>query len=218
MYDKETLKTKKRYDRFAGFYDGMEVLVEKRLFKRLRKSTISKLAGNILEIGVGTGKNLPYYNSKAKVTGIDLSPKMLERAREKSRKLNLKIKLLEMDAQKLKFKDNTFDYVVGSFVLCSIPGPVKALKEIKRVVKPKGKIIFIEHVLSKHKLIALLEHLHNPITSRLFGFNMNRDTRKNILSSGIHIETDEQLAFFDVFRRFICKPESMHDKGVKDNG
>jgi len=204
MYDKATLKTQKRYNRFARFYDSMEVLVEKRLFKRLREETINKLTGNILEIGVGTGKNLPHYNTKANVTGIDLSPKMLEKAKEKLKKLNKKFNLLQMDAQNLKFKDNSFDYVVGSFVLCSIPDPIKALKEIKRVSKPKGKIIFIEHVLSKHKLIALWEQIHNPITSRLFGFNVNRDTKKNILSSGINIESDEYLAFFDVFRKFTC--------------
>ncbi|MBR9700100.1 methyltransferase domain-containing protein [Candidatus Woesearchaeota archaeon] len=89
MYDEATIKTQKRYNRFARFYDGMETLVEKRLFKKLRKHTLSKLTGNILEIGVGTGKNLPYYNSKANVTGIDLSPKMLEKAKEKN-KINKK--------------------------------------------------------------------------------------------------------------------------------
>lgn len=204
MYDKATIKTQKKYNRFARFYDGMEVIVEKRLFKKIRRNVISKLTGNILEIGVGTGKNLRYYNSNAKVTGIDLSPKMLEKAKEKIGFSNKNVTLLQMDAQQLKFKDNSFDYVIGSFVLCSIPDPVKALKEIKRVIKPKGKIIFIEHVLSKHKLIALWEHLHNPITSRLFGFNVNRDTKKNILSSGINIESDEHLAFFDVFRKFTC--------------
>jgi demethylmenaquinone methyltransferase/2-methoxy-6-polyprenyl-1,4-benzoquinol methylase len=204
VYDKATQKTKKRYDRFSRFYDGMEVFVEKRLFKNFRKETLGKLNGKMLEIGVGTGKNLPHYNSKAEVTGIDLSSGMLEKAKVKGEKLKLDVKLYEMDAQKLKFKNNSFDYVVGSFVLCSIPDPVKALKEIRRVVKPKGKIIFLEHVLSKYKLLAFWEHLHNPITSQVFGFNVNRDTKQNIIKSGLDINYDERLAFFDVFRRFTC--------------
>jgi demethylmenaquinone methyltransferase/2-methoxy-6-polyprenyl-1,4-benzoquinol methylase len=204
VYDKETVKTKKRYDRFSRFYDGMEVFVESKLFKNLRKETLGKLNGKILEIGAGTGKNLSYYNSKAKVIGIDLSSGMLKKAKARIEKLKLDAKLYEMDAQKLKFKNNSFDYVVGSFVLCSIPDPVKALKEIRRVVKPKGKVLFVEHVLSKYKLIAFWEHIHNPITSRVFGFNVNRKTKENIIKSGFYINNDEKLAFYDVFRRFTC--------------
>lgn len=200
----ETTKTQKRYDRFSRFYDSFESIIERLFFSKLRRDTLSGLKGKILEIGVGTGKNLKYYPLYAEITGIDISNEMLKKAKEKIGFSNKNVTLLQMDAQQLKFKDNSFDYVIGSFVLCSIPDPVKALKEIKRVIKPKGKIIFIEHVLSKHKLIALWEHLHNPITSRLFGFNVNRDTKKNILSSGINIESDEHLAFFDVFRKFTC--------------
>ena len=202
MYNKDTLKVQKRYNRFSFFYDYLEYLLERILFTKLRKETLGNLNGNILEIGVGTGKNLLFYGPKTNITGVDISPKMLNKARQRAGKLNKKINLLEMDAQDLKFKDNSFDYVIGTFILCSIPEPIKALKEIKRVVKPTGKIIFIEHVLSKNKFIAFLEWLHNPITVWLLGLNVNRDTRKNILESGIHITRDENLAFFDVFRRF----------------
>jgi ubiquinone/menaquinone biosynthesis C-methylase UbiE len=204
MLEPETEKTKKRYDRTAKFYDQIESFIENKLFGKLRKETFGDLKSNILEIGIGTGKNIPYYGKGAKITGIDLSPKMLEKAQVKAKKLKTKVQLLQMDAQHLDFKNNSFDYVIGSFVLCSIPYPVKALKEIKRVTKENGKIIFIEHVLSKNKLIALCEKTHNPITRRLFGFNINRKTGENILKSGLIIENDEKLALKDVFRRFTC--------------
>ena len=82
-----------------------------------------------MEIGVGTGKNLPYYNTKTEVTGIDLSPSMLNKAKVCTKKLGLKSRLLQVDAQKLKFKNNSFDYVIGSFVLCSIPNSVSPKRD-----------------------------------------------------------------------------------------
>ncbi|NQU79418.1 class I SAM-dependent methyltransferase [Candidatus Woesearchaeota archaeon] len=204
MYDKETLKTQRRYDRFSRIYDTVEYLFETKLFRSLRKKTLSKLEGRVLEIGVGTGKNLKYYDRKAELTAIDLSPKMLEKAQARAKQLKIHVNLRIMDAQKMEFKDDSFDYVIGTFVLCSVPYPIKALKEIKRVTRKNGKIIFLEHVLSKNKLIALWEHIHNPITRWLFGFNVNRDTKQKIIKSGLKVDNDEKLAFFDVFRRFTC--------------
>jgi len=89
--------------------------------------------------------------------------------------------------------------------LCSVPDPVKALKEMKRVCKKNGKIIMIEHMLSKHKLIAFFEHLHNPITRFLFGFNVNRKTDENVKKAGLKIKKIQNMAFFDVFRKIEAK-------------
>ncbi len=197
-----TEKTKKRYNRFSYIYDLVEIPMENSLFKKWRTDLINPLKGNILEIGVGTGKNLSYYNKEAKVIGIDLSPGMLSKAEERLKQLNRKnIKLMEMDAQNLKFKDNSFDYVICTFVLCSIPDPIKALEEMKRVVKPNGKILMIEHMLSKNKLIAFYENIHNPITRFLFGFNVNRKTDENVIKAGLKIIKMKNMAFFDVFRK-----------------
>ncbi len=200
----ETVKTRRRYDRIARFYDLMEWLVETSLFKNFRGDTIKNLQGNILEVGVGTGKNLPYYNPKAKITAIDISPRMLDKAKKRAGKIKRKVEFHLMDAQGLKFKENSFDYIVGTFILCSIPDPVKALEEMRRVLKKDGQIIFIEHVLSENKLIAALEHIHNPVTKTLFGFNVNRDTKENIIKAGLKINRDEKLALHDVFRKFTC--------------
>lgn len=205
--NKATQTVQKRYDRFSYFYDFLESGAEKWMFSTWRRKLISKLKGNVLEVGVGTGKNLGHYGRKAKVTGIDLSPKMLEKAKQKINSLKGNYELLVMDAQHLKFKDRSFDYVVCTFVLCSVPEPVGALKEMKRVCKKRGKIIMLEHVLSDNWFIALFQHIHNPLTRILFGFNVNRKTVENIKKAGLEIKKEENLAFFDVFRKIEVENE-----------
>lgn len=203
MLDKKTQTVQKKYDRFSKIYDALEGGLERKRFSNWRKNLLGNLKGNILEIGVGTGKNLQYYHKDAKVIGIDLSSKMLSKAKEKLKQLknkNKNKKLLEMDAQNLKFKDNSFDYVVNTFVLCSVPDPVKTLKEMKRVLKNGGKILMLEHTKSKYFVIKVFQHIHNPITKTLFGFNVNRDTIENIKKAGLK-PSYKNMAFFDVFKK-----------------
>ena len=109
-----------------------------------------------------------------------------------------------MDAEDLDFENNTFDYVVTNCVFCSVPDPVKGLKEIQRVMKPSGKLIMIEHVLSKIPLIAFIENINNPLTKLLTGVNINRDTGENIINAGFKIIKTENLALYDVFKLFIA--------------
>jgi demethylmenaquinone methyltransferase/2-methoxy-6-polyprenyl-1,4-benzoquinol methylase len=201
----QTAQVKNRYKKIARYYDKAEFLVENMYFKKIRKETLSKLQGDILEIGIGTGKNIPYYNRQVKLTGIDISPEMLKKAKQKFRNKALIKNLTLMDAQDLDFADNSFDYVAGTFIFCSIPDPVKALREARRVAKPEAQLIFAEHVLSKYQLIAFLENLLNPLVSSKFGFNINRDTRRNIQKAGLKLVKDERLGMLDVFRRFTCK-------------
>tara|TARA_Y100000310_G_scaffold309809_1_gene354317 strand:+ start:802 stop:1398 length:597 start_codon:yes stop_codon:yes gene_type:complete len=196
--DKKTALVKGRYDRFSRFYDFLESPLEKWVFSKWRNGLLGDLEGSILEIGVGTGKNLKYYNEKAKVVGIDISDGMIGKAKKKFPGRDLRV----MDAERLDFEDNSFDYVVCTFVLCSVPDPVKVVKEMDRVCK--GKILMLEHVLSKNKLIALFEHIHNPFTRVLFGFNVNRKTGDNIRSAGLYFE-EVNLGLFDIFKRFEVK-------------
>jgi len=188
------IKTKDLYNRAAKFYDLHSKLAEMIWFARWRKKFFSPLIGNILEVGIGTGMNIAYYNKNAKVTGIDFSEKMLEQAYIKlnrSEKKNIALK--QADVENLNFKDNSFDYVVTSCVFCSVPHPEKGLKEIKRVLKPTGKLIMIEHVLSKNPLIAFIENALNPLIRSFMGANINRDIRQNIINAGMGIIKDKNL-------------------------
>lgn len=198
--------TIEKYNRVAKFYDLMNKGGEKIWFSKWKKQYFSELKGNILEIGIGTGKSIEFYNKDAEVVGIDFSGKMLEKAREKLIKSGKKnITLKQMDAENLNFKDNSFDYVITSCVFCSVPNPVKGLKEIKRVLKPTGELVMLEHVLSKNQIIALIEHILNPITKYIMGVNINRNTKQNIIKSGMKIVEDKKLALLDIFRLFIAK-------------
>jgi len=210
-----TIRSKDKYNRIARFYDLHSKLAEMIWFTKWRTQFMSPLKGKILEVGIGTGKNIGYYNKKAEVVGIDFSEKMLQIAKEKLVKSGMRnITLKQMDVENLKFKDNSFDYVVTTCVFCSVPNPIKGLKEIRRVLKPNGRLIMIEHVLSKNPIIALIEHIHNPITKLFMGVNINRNTKQNIIQAGMRIVEDRNLALLDVFKLFITR-KGFH-KGVKN--
>ncbi len=112
---------------------------------RLRKKLLSKATGKILEVACGTRQNFPLFKPNSEITAIDLSPKMLEIARENAIKHGLKVNLAVMDAEKLEFPDGNFDTVVSTLSTCTFPNPVKALQEIKRVCRPDGLILLLEH-------------------------------------------------------------------------
>jgi len=201
-----TTRSKKKYNRIARFYDLHSKLAERIWFTKWRNKFILPLKGKILEVGIGTGKNIGYYNKEAEVVGIDFSEKMLQIAKEKlvkSGKRNITLK--QRDVENLKFKDNSFDYVVTTCVFCSVPNPTKGLEEIRRVLKPTGKLIMIEHVLSKNPVIALIEYVLNPITKLFMGVNINRNTKQNIIQTGMRIAEDRNLALLDVFKLFIIR-------------
>ncbi|MBS4041395.1 MAG: class I SAM-dependent methyltransferase [Flavobacteriales bacterium] len=179
-----TTKIIRRYDRIARFYDLVEGSMEMMIPEDKRREVFEGLAGNLLEIGVGTGKNIKLYPANLCVTAIDFSSKMLAKARDKAGILNKNVELLLMDAQQMSFNDNTFDYVVATCVFCSVPDPIKGFKEIRRVLKPGGKAIFIEHVRSEQRLLGLLMDIMNPLTVNLYGANINRRTEANILEAG----------------------------------
>jgi phosphatidylethanolamine/phosphatidyl-N-methylethanolamine N-methyltransferase len=192
---KSTEKAIKRYDRIAPIYDLMEGLAEHSRYNDWRRLVWSKVEGkNVLEIGVGTGKNFPYYPSGVDITAVDFSERMLRRARERARREEVKVNLLQMDAQAMEFKDDAFDSVAATFVFCSVPDPVRGLEEIRRVVRPGGKVVLLEHVLSANRIIAALMNLANPLVSRLMGPSINRRTVENVARSGLVVERVTDLS------------------------
>lgn len=187
-----------RYNRFAPFYDFLEGMGE-RTIGAWRKILWSKVAGeHILEVGVGTGRNLPFYPGGKKITALDFSERMLARAHEKVGKTGTNVSLLLMDGHHLGFRDNTFDTVVTSLVFCSVPDPVRGLQEIARVVKPGGQVLLLEHVISDKRVAAWLMNRMNPLMLSLFGDNINRRTAENVAKSGLVVEKVTHLS--SIFR------------------
>lgn len=187
--DKATELAKRRYNRIASLYDLMEGLIERSRYSRWRELLWSKVEGlHILEVGVGTGKNFPYYPPDAEITAVDFSDKMLERAKDRASKRKVKVHLQQMDVQNLRFEDNTFDTVVASFVFCSVPVPVRGLIEVERVCKPGGKVALLEHVLSASHILGWLMNLANPLVVRIIGANINRRTVANVIKSDLVLE------------------------------
>jgi ubiquinone/menaquinone biosynthesis C-methylase UbiE len=158
-----------------------------------------------LEVGVGTGKNLPYYPWEVKVTAIDLSLRMLEKARKKASVLGLEVDLREMDVQHLDFPDHVFDTVFATFVFCSVPDPVLGLQELKRVCKPEGKLLLLEHMRPGNALLGFLFDMLNPMVVRMMGANINRRTVKNVQKAGWKVRVEKRLSS-DIVRWIEAEP------------
>ncbi|KKL56767.1 hypothetical protein LCGC14_2242140, partial [marine sediment metagenome] len=147
----------KIYDKRATVYEDQS-LKREQLISNARK-VFSLLRGNILEVGVGTGINLPYYDSSAKVTALDWSSQMVEQAKAKVRKYNLSHvkKIMRGDIMKLSqyFKPKSFKYVTSTCVFCSVPDPIIGLQEIAKILKSSGLLIQIEHGSSDFRILNL---------------------------------------------------------------
>jgi ubiquinone/menaquinone biosynthesis C-methylase UbiE len=197
-------KVKKRYNRISGIYEVMDRMIK----DEWRVNLFSHVSGKVLEVGIGTGANLPFYpNQIQSLTGVDFSEGMLKHAKKKVTKGNFSfpIELMEADIQALPFPDNTFDSIVSTCVFCSVPDPLVGMKELRRVCKPTGRIYMLEHMRSDNKLVGVVMDILNPLTVRLWGANINRETMKTIEASGLEIETDSCL-MGTIFREVGINP------------
>lgn len=186
----DTHVTQGRYDRQAGLFDFMEAPVEFLAFRSLRRRLWSEVHGAlILEIGVGTGKNLAYHPQGARSVAIDLSPRMLERAVRRAERSGRQIDLVLADAQHLPFRDDVFDAAAATFVFCSVPDPVLGLSEVNRVVRGEGQIHLLEHVRAGNSIAGRVMDLLNPMTLRLSGANINRDTISNVARADVKVDS-----------------------------
>lgn len=202
----DTDLTRKRYNRLAFFYDFLEAPLEMFRFAAWRSRLTDRIAGNrALEVGIGTGKNLPYYPQNVQITAIDFSPGMLVRAQSKASVFGTAVELREMDVQQLAFTDHYFDTVFATFVFCSVPNPVLGLKELKRVCKPDGRLLLLEHMRPGNPLLGFFFDLFNPMVVRMMGANINRRTMDNIRKAGWKILYEERLSS-DIVRWIEAEP------------
>ncbi len=176
------------YDRLARLYDFLELPSEVLLgLRRCRRELVAKARGDVLEVGIGTGKNLPYYPPGCRLTGVDLSPAMLERAARRAARLGRTVVLLPMDAERLEFPDRSFDTVLSTLSLCTIPDPVRALREMGRVCRPGGRILLLDHVRSRVPWIGRLQDRLTPGNVRRLGCHLNRDSEALARAAGLEV-------------------------------
>ena len=200
------METYKKYDRYSKFYDRFEGSMEKNKFAKWRKMVFQLIpsGSTVLEVGIGTGKNIPYYGKDVHVVGIDFSKGMLDKAREKAKGFPEKdVKLLQMDVTNLDFPNDRFDFVVSTCVFCTVPDPMGGVKEVKRVLKPGGKMIFLEHMRSTRWYNNLMLYAMSGISIPLIGTSMVRKTKLTLQQSGLHV-IDEKNLFSDIVKLLVC--------------
>jgi phosphatidylethanolamine/phosphatidyl-N-methylethanolamine N-methyltransferase len=161
----------------------------------------------ILEVGVGTGINCSMYPSNTEITGIDFSAGMLEKARERvARKGTKNVRLLQMDAQDLKFEDDTFDIVYAPYLISVVPDPVKVAREMRRVCKPGGRIVFLNHFLSPNKLLSRAERMISPLTVHI-GFKSDLDLPAFLAQASLRPVSIEKVNIPRIWSLVTCIKE-----------
>lgn len=179
---------------FPKVYDFLMAPLEKNKFKKVRKRFIAQAKGQVLEIGSGTGVNFPFYEKASHVTAIEPNPEMLKRALPKVTESPVTLETCLGKAERLSFPENTFDTVVGTLVFCTIADPEKALAEIRRVLKPDGKLLLFEHVRMNHRVLGKAQDVLTPVWKRFCdGCCLNRDTLQAAKDAGFHAEQVESF-------------------------
>ncbi|QTM98765.1 methyltransferase domain-containing protein [Sediminibacillus dalangtanensis] len=174
---------------FPTVYDFFMKPLEKHRFKDIRSNLIAKAKGRVLEIGSGSGINLPHYqHCVEQVTAIDPNEQMLQRSAKFVRQGKVQVQLIKAEAEKLPFADNTFDTVVATLVFCTVADPQKAILEIKRVSKPGARILLFEHVKVHHPFWAKIQDILTPAWKKVCdGCHLNRNTLDYIKQADLSV-------------------------------
>lgn len=194
------------YDRLARDYDRAMRPLERLLLARLRQEALKELpaGGRLLEVGAGTGANFPLYPEGASVAACEPSREMIEIAR-KNPKRTSRVSLVRCRAERLPFKDDSFDAALATLVFCSVERPAQGFAELARVVRPGGRIVLLEHVRPEGLLGRVFDAL-NRLTVALFEDHFNRRTADEARSAGLRIERVERRAL-GIVQLIVCRAE-----------
>jgi ubiquinone/menaquinone biosynthesis C-methylase UbiE len=188
-----------RYDRDTGFYDLL-------LLGDSRSWACAQASGQVLEVAVGTGRNLAFYPPGIQLIGIDFSPAMLDIARSGAAGLGIDVSLIEGDAQHLPFADHRFDTVVCTLALSSIPDPAAAINEMHRVLRPGGQLLVVGHVASPYGVVRAGQRRLERLSIRLAGDHQTRQPYPEIVAAGFTVDRREHLRAGIIERVRASKP------------
>jgi ubiquinone/menaquinone biosynthesis C-methylase UbiE len=203
---RETERVLRLYEKEAPKYDRQMRFFDRLLFGEGREWVCAQAAGEVLEIGLGTGRNLPHYRGDVRLTGVELSPAMLEVARARARELGREVDLRVGDAQALEFPDQSFDTVVCTLSLCTIPDDRTAVAEVRRVLRPSGRFLMLEHVRSPLLLVRLGQRLLEPLAVRFEADHLLREPLEHLRAEGFEVEQLERSKLGIVERVAARKP------------
>jgi ubiquinone/menaquinone biosynthesis C-methylase UbiE len=203
-----TGKVLRVWEQQAPRYDRQIAFLEKIQFGGGREWLGARAEGRVLEVAIGTGRNLPYYPADATVTGVDLSPAMLAIARQRAADLGLDVDLRAGDAERLPFDDEAFDTAVCALSLCTIPDPAAAIGEMRRVLVPGGRLLLLDHIGSTWPPIYAGQWLLERVTIRAAGEHFTRRQLPLVRAAGFEVVEVERLKAGTVERICARKPVS----------
>ena len=199
----------KTYNHIARLYDILDLPFEYGRYKPLRRVLFDGLNGTLLDAGVGTGRNFPFYPDGSKVTGIDLSPAMLNRARQRREKLGIAVDLREMNVMKMDFADDSFDAIISTFLFCALNAEHQqsALEELGRVCRPGGIIRILEYAISKNPLRRFIMKLWAPWVRFAYGAEFDRKTEQYLEAAGLDL-VETKFLYKDIIKLLSVQPKS----------
>ena len=203
------LSTIERYQRIAPVYDLLDLPFEYGRYRRIRRLLFQGLSGRLLDAGVGTGRNFPFYPPGSQVVGIDISSAMLARAEPRRKSAAAEVELRQMDVTRLDIPGRTFDAAVATFLFCVLPEElqVPALKELGRVVKPGGPVRLLEYVRPRRTVRRGLARLWEPWIAWAYGASFDRRTEEHIPEAGLEL-TEARFVVDDLVRLMSARVAS----------